>query len=580
MTTVEPIDFSELRDGYWRYNDIIPAVYQPGATADETIELVRRWLGRKLVPYLAANFTGINSTVGQLENLVDNLVAETNGITGKFHADAYGLSTTATPDQNRVALAAAQADAKAAYVATGRRQTVIIPTNVYQVNTVPYRYTDGSAHGVVTVEVTSGVDWEFHGTIKLVDNAYTAGDLASGYGAVFRNKYGDYLSDAEFRGVGSGGIDGNRDGQPATASTVGVTLINAATGDNVSARNLTLVNATLGGVRFTGPTGGMCTNIRFTGNKVKNVVGIGLQCSNFDGLQILDNLVDGTGDNAIDIYGENGSATTTGKNFIIRGNLSRNAACGVFLETVSFGSCHDNVVINCGSGIRLNRINGEPQNVDIHDNTVNGGVNAFLFTGVMRSCSVHHNTARGFTGAGIKFGSGTSTTSNIDVDANTLDGATATTPLYQFSGTTVAAITVRNPRTFTVTDKTYLYVTDSGTTVAGSSRLAPLTAAYTSELVSGSSVPSGTVFNIPVPKSGSGMLTIEANSGGAWYSTWTGIVNGGDNRVDVAQLAVTGVTPGNAILTVVGSTTDNNVVVTLRATGSTMNYTYRYDRVS
>jgi hypothetical protein len=306
----------------------------------------------------------------------------------------------------------------------------------YLLEALPY-YTDaGPVLGAHCIKLKDGVILEGEGSssvLKLKNGAY-------GPGAFFRmisSKDGTRLSNSGLYNIA---IDGNVANQVASVQCSNVVL-EALT--NVFAVRVLSYNCNGNGIMIRGTTTQYATNILFCQNVVSGCTSIGIQSSQFNGLVIADNSVSSTGDNLIDIYGENGTVSTHGNRFIVHGNNVSGGLTGVFCETVSQGIVGVNTVQSCSVGIIVNRINGMPRSVKICDNMIIACQIPVRITGDCYSVSITENTLDNFSSSGIQLGGG-GNCSYIDVSRNTFIPATNTTPCILTSGATVSFCTGRD----------------------------------------------------------------------------------------------------------------------------------------
>lgn len=228
-------------------------------------------------------------------------------------------------------------------------------------------------------------------------------------------------------------IDGNRAGQGAFRDDGnGGTLVLGLNGrcENVTVERVNVRNANGQGIMLLGAIENLGRNLRIADCLVERSSYIGIQSSQFDGLIIERNTVADCVDNGIDIYGNNDithSIVATSKNGVLRGNIIRNCSIGIFLETVADCQTVDNDITACrGSGIRVNRINGQPRNLSILNNRITGGPIGIAMGGDTGGVTIGANIVRGFTAAGIQFGYNVS---HVTVTGNQFRPATPGVPI-------------------------------------------------------------------------------------------------------------------------------------------------------
>jgi hypothetical protein len=318
-----------------------------------------------------------------------------NFMTGMFHVDDYGAAGDGVTD-DRAAIQQAVIDANALYVTAGARQKVYLSNKIYSVGVAGYYLANnGGQNGIVSVTLLDGVELCGHGTIKTKQNAYGDGAL---YGVIRSQSQG--LSHATIRDIT---IDGNKDNNPRAnppqASNILLECFTDVVIDNVKSLNANGI-----AIMVRGKTNQAMTNVQVINCDVEQANNIGIQASQFDGLKIVDNIVNGTGDNCIDIYGDNGTVNANGVNFTISGNHCFNGTVGIFLETVSTGKTVDNLVDGCQVAIHVNRINGEPNKLLILGNELINCIVGLNGTGDTGGVTFRGNLVEGFTQGGCVFG--------------------------------------------------------------------------------------------------------------------------------------------------------------------------------
>lgn len=262
------------------------------------------------------------------------------------------------------------------YAYTVTPATVYIPDAVFVVSNTAY--TGSSAAGVMSLLIRDGVRLRgdsLSATIKLEDSAFGPG----AYGRVITS-LGD--SGGETGLINSGlynfTIDGNSSNQIASVQYSNILLEASA---NVSVENVRSINSNGQGIMLRGQTSALAAAIKVLGCSVGGATGIGIQCSQFAGCIITHNYVDGCDNNAIDIYGDNGTSTSSTHNWVIANNVCRNSLTGIFPETVRDGIVANNTILNCTYGVHVNRINGDPENISIRGNNAQNCTIAYWHTG-------------------------------------------------------------------------------------------------------------------------------------------------------------------------------------------------------
>jgi polygalacturonase len=330
---------------------------------------------------------------------------------------------------DRSAIQAAINAANAVYTATGSVQTVYFPAGTYLVDQVSYTKVDGTVFGATSLMLLDGVCLDGVGTIKVKAGAYGSGAF---YGAIRSKSSG--ITNATIRNIT---IDGNRANQTASSQCSNILLEALA---NIEVTNVASINANGNGIMVRGSTGTAATNIRIAGSFVSNASSIGIQSSQFNGLEIDNNTVENCTNNAIDIYGEDGDVTSHGVNFRVSNNRVRNGLVGIFLETVAAGIVTGNLVRDCTSiGLSVNRINGQPREINIVANTFSANPTAVRVTGDTGGISIRNNLIAGVTTAGVTLGSGGGNVSYVYILDNTIDSQTLNAvPLVLVTGNQAA----------------------------------------------------------------------------------------------------------------------------------------------
>lgn len=200
--------------------------------------------------------------------------------------------------------------------------------------------------------------------------------------------------------------------------------------DNVTVERLNVRDANGQGIMLLGAVGKPGRGLRIADCLVERASYIGIQSSQFDGLVIERNTVSDCVDNGIDIYGNDDaehSIVSTSHNGLIRANILRACSIGIFLETVADCQTVDNDITACrAAGIRVNRINGEPRNLKITNNRINGGSFGVAMGGDTGGVTISGNIIRGFTEGGIQF---SYNVSNVTVTDNQFVPAKPTVPI-------------------------------------------------------------------------------------------------------------------------------------------------------
>lgn len=323
--------------------------------------------------------------------------------------EMFGAVGNGTAD-DREAIQDAIDAANAAYVASGVAQVVEM-RGAYSVSAVDYLTDAAVIFGSTSLKMRDGVHIRGNGTIRVEDAAYGSG----AFYRCFSSRDSTRLSHASIRGIT---IDGNRANQPASTQCSNIVLECL---DDVTVEGVRSVNANGQGIMLRGTTTSFATNLKIMGNTVANSSYIGIQSSQFDGLVIADNQITDSVDNAIDVYGEDGTTATHGRNFTITGNVIDGANVGVFLETVSDGTVSGNSIRGSTRGVHTNRINGEPTGLVVSGNAIADCGVGVSVSGDMGSLLITGNTVVRATVAAVELGVGGGNVGSVAVNGNHLE---------------------------------------------------------------------------------------------------------------------------------------------------------------
>ncbi|MFI2870530.1 right-handed parallel beta-helix repeat-containing protein [Klebsiella aerogenes] len=221
--------------------------------------------------------------------------------------------------------------------------------------------------GFACLNMLSGVALRGTGVIRL-----KAGVSGANPGAIITNWTGPCV-DSIIEGIS---IDGNASEISATRMTA-INLVNCT---RTSLHKLKVYNTKgIGGGIYMRRDGFSssdygCVESRIMNCDVFDIGYIGIQAERPDGIIITGNNVFNTGDNAIDIEGNNASGSSGfGKQMIISNNVCRNNKNGIFIESCSNATITSNDVADIsGIGIVLNRINTGSFNNVISSNKLTG----------------------------------------------------------------------------------------------------------------------------------------------------------------------------------------------------------------
>jgi nitrous oxidase accessory protein NosD len=177
---------------------------------------------------------------------------------------------------------------------------------------------------------------------------------------------------------------------------------------DVAVRSLHVHDVIGQGIMLQGSIDNISKKLVIAGNRIERTTYIGIQSSQFDGVQIVDNQILDCADNGIDIYGDDTaghSTVSTSHHAVIARNDIQRCSVGVFLETVADCQALDNHIADCrAAGVRINRIHGEPRNLTVARNIIMGTPAGIAMGGDTGGVLIQANTVKGFTRAGIDFG--------------------------------------------------------------------------------------------------------------------------------------------------------------------------------
>lgn len=328
--------------------------------------------------------------------------------------------------------------ANSEYLSTGSIQTVYIPNGVFWVGNRTITNTgESTQNGLLSIQMKSGVRLCGEGTIKAKANAYGSG----AYYRMIGSDRGDRVQDVEIIGIT---LDGNVSNQVASTQCSNMVL---EASRNILIDGVKSVNSNGNGMMIRGRYPDAVHNVRIVNCYVYNCNFIGIQSSQFNGLVISNNTVDTTADNGIDIYGDTNISysASNGINFSITGNTVKNSRCGIFPETVSYGTVAGNSIYNCSRGIHVNRIRSAPKNIVVTGNSIvkstDGGVRV---TGDIEGLTVCGNTFSDWVGSAIRLGSAGGSVSGVYVHDNTFIPSKVDSYVISTEGAVASRIEVRN----------------------------------------------------------------------------------------------------------------------------------------
>jgi hypothetical protein len=305
---------------------------------------------------------------------------------------------------------------------------------VYYVDVVEYISDAGGVEGITSIKMKDNVALKIeHGTtIRLKDAQY-------GPGAFYRLiSSGDVARLTNAMIYGGGTIDGNRAAQTPGRQADNILL---EVGSCVKVIGIRLINANGNGLLLRGgPLFGR--DVLVQSMYVDGCNNIGIQCAQTLGLRIAGNFVANCVDNGIDWYGEDGDTTSHSTDFSVCNNNVFSCQVGYFLETAQAGVISNNTASQCTLlGIAVNRINGEPRNIIVSNNSVTGGPTSCRVSGDTAGVLVHNNAFDQYQISGVDLGDGVGNCSNVDVSNNTFTPLNNTLAAIRAIGATISFCT-------------------------------------------------------------------------------------------------------------------------------------------
>ncbi|EOV6170839.1 right-handed parallel beta-helix repeat-containing protein [Klebsiella pneumoniae] len=352
--------------------------------------------------------------------------------------EMFGAKASDPSFDNQYKIQEAIDAANSEYLSTGSIQTVYIPNGVFWVGNRTITNTgESTQNGLLSIQMKSGVRLCGEGTIKAKANAYGSG----AYYRMIGSDRGDRVQDVEIIGIT---LDGNVSNQVASTQCSNMVL---EASRNILIDGVKSVNSNGNGMMIRGRYPDAVHNVRIVNCYVYNCNFIGIQSSQFNGLVISNNTVDTTADNGIDIYGDTNISysDSNGINFSITGNTVKNSRCGIFPETVSYGTVAGNSIYNCPRGIHVNRIRSVTKNIVVTGNSIvkstGGGVRV---TGDIVGLTVCGNTFSDWTGSAVKLGASGGSVSGVYVHDNTFIPSEVDSYVISTEGAVASRIEVRN----------------------------------------------------------------------------------------------------------------------------------------
>lgn len=355
---------------------------------------------------------------GTLLVITSAACGRTSAETGSGNVRDFGAKGDGVTDDAAAIQRAIDAAAKAG------GGVVTLDPGTYLVRYRPSEDGDGGSALTLRSGVTiRGVDRQ-RCVLKLADAQLGPGS----YARIIASK--GEISNAALRGFT---IDGSRQAQGEFRDTLGgaaVLLGWKGRCINVSVEDMIVRDAVGQGIMLQGTVGNVSRNLKIANNRVERTSFIGIQCSQFDGVEITGNELIDCRDNAIDVYGDDTdghSTVATSHRATITDNQIRGSSIGVFLETVADCVASRNVIADCRTaGVRVNRIHGEPRNLTIERNTITGTPIGVAMGGDTGGVVIRDNDIGGFDRAGIEF---SYNVSRVTLTGNRFTPRSAATPI-------------------------------------------------------------------------------------------------------------------------------------------------------
>lgn len=236
--------------------------------------------------------------------------------------------------------------------------SIFVPNGTYILNT------QGSDQEIINLKSNQKLYGENNSILKLSPNN------TSGTNAIISTSQSILNKNIEISNLI---IDGNSGQISGSRNFSNICLWNVS---NSKIENVTSLNSLYCGimVRALETFKENCSNVIINNCIVENSKYIGIQSSFINNLIVSNNIVNNSGDNAIDIYGnfENDTANTSYNAIVSNNNIFDSLKCGIFIESIPYCNVYGNNMKKVRNGIQINRINSGANNLSITDNILKG----------------------------------------------------------------------------------------------------------------------------------------------------------------------------------------------------------------
>lgn len=220
--------------------------------------------------------------------------------------------------------------------------------------------------------------------------------------------------------------------------------------NNILINNVKVVNSYAQAIQCYGLDSNVARNIRITNCDVINASYIGIQVSRATDVEISGNYLTKTKDNAIDVYGDKGTADITTHRLLIKDNRIFDCERGVFPETVAHVTVMGNTISKCDIGIHCNQIVGAPNCILLTNNLIDNCRAPMVFSGAFNSVMVNDNIIDNFTYAAFTIGFTGGQCAGIFFDNNVVWPASNNVPIFFTPPGTQFASYIKFGRTYLV----------------------------------------------------------------------------------------------------------------------------------